>query len=172
MNNDKIKQRAIIIGGLAISAVLVVLIFNQFKTPPVPEVETVPSSSSSQVADVVVPPISIPESVPPTTNGDDKGEEQTIQPDPVKPEPTEDELTDKTQTPDGDKVDLPETPEEEKEQEENPPVPPVDDTPQGGDINDQGQIYLPGFGWIDDDGENVGTEVDGDGDIDKPVGIM
>ena len=171
MNNDKIKQRAIIIGGLAISAVLVVLIFNQFKTPPVPEVETVPSSSSSQVADVVVPPISIPESVPPTTNGDDKGEEQTIQPDPVKPEPTEDELTDKTQTPDGDKVDLPETPEEEKEQEENPPVPPVDDTPQGGDKED-GKIYVPGFGWIEDIGEGEGTTVDGDGDIDKPVGIM
>ena len=171
MNNDKIKQRAIIIGGLAISAVLVVLIFNQFKTPPVPEVETVPSSSSSQVADVVVPPISIPESVPPTTNGDDKGEEQTIQPDPVKPEPTEDELTDKTQTPDGDKVDLPETPEEEKEQEENPPAPPVDDTPQGGDKED-GKIYVPGFGWIEDIGEGEGTTVDGDGDIDKPVGIM
>ena len=157
MKNNSNKKWVIIIGVLLICAVLVGLITEQFKTPPVEDVD-IPNLSSgasdvivdSSEVDIKVPPIETPESEPPTTNGDDEGTEQTIQPDPVKPkEPTESQLKDKTQTPDGEKVDLPKSPDEEKEQEKNPPV---DDTPKGGDINDSGQIFLPGFGWIDDDG--------------------
>ena len=35
----------------------------------------------------------------------------------------------------------------------------------------EGKIYVPGFGWMDDTGE-IGTQVDSDGDINKQVGIM
>lgn len=48
--------------------------------------------------------------------------------------------------------------------------------PKMGDIrtvNGQKQVYFLGFGWIDDNEEpNIGTLVEGDGDINKIVGIM
>lgn len=175
MKNNKTKKWAIVAGGLAISAVLVVLISNQFKTPPIEDVDIPPTSSNTSdiVVDVpditgnnddlVIPPIEIPEKTE-TTNGDDDGTEQTIQPDPVKPNPTEDELKDKTQTPSGEKVDLPKTPEEEKELEENPP--PVDDEPS----NPSGG--LPGFDNVPDMGEGENIYVDGMKENGNKVGIM
>ena len=39
-------------------------------------------------------------------------------------------------------------------------------------ITNDGKIYVPGFGWIDDIGEGQGTAVDGDGDINKQIGNM
>jgi len=37
-------------------------------------------------------------------------------------------------------------------------------TPKSGDKNDKGQVYVPGFGWVDDEGENKGTQVGNDDD--------
>ncbi|TEB10205.1 hypothetical protein Pmgp_02505 [Pelotomaculum propionicicum] len=42
--------------------------------------------------------------------------------------------------------------------------------PKGGERKD-GQVYLPGFGWVTETGGS-GTTVDGDGDINKQVGTM
>jgi len=51
-------------------------------------------------------------------------------------------------------------------------TPKNDNQPQGGETKD-GKIYVPGFGWIDDNGGGgQGTTVDGDGDINKQVGNM
>jgi hypothetical protein len=50
-------------------------------------------------------------------------------------------------------------------------TPKSNDAPQGGDTNN-GKIYVPGFGWIDDVGEGQGTTVDGEGDINKQIGNM
>jgi len=36
-------------------------------------------------------------------------------------------------------------------------TPKSNDEPQGGDTNNQGKTYLPGFGWIENSGENQGT---------------
>ena len=175
MKNNKTKKWAIVAGGLVISAVLIALISVQFKTPPVEDVDIPPING--EVSDVVVekpeddiqvPSIEIPEKEPETTSGDDEGTEQTIQPDPVKPTPTEDELKDKTEKPNGDKVDNTEIPEEELTNPIKPPIkptsPPVEPSnPSGG---------LPGFDNVPDGGPNIGTIVDGEGDIDKQVGTM
>ncbi|MFA9398752.1 MAG: DUF6550 family protein, partial [Clostridiaceae bacterium] len=45
-------------------------------------------------------------------------------------------------------------------------------SPQGGEINEQGQVYMLGFGWIEDSGPNSGQVVTSDGDVNKQVGTM
>lgn len=181
--NDKTKRWLFIAGGLALSAVLVVAIAGQFRTPPIQDVDIPPQRSSSQNVtvdtpdiaekedDIVVPPIQIPEESE-SANGVDKGNEQTIQPDiSEKPTYTEEELKNPDQKPNGDKVTDGDKP-QDHDKVEKPVTPPKrDNQPQGGDKKD-GQIYVPGFGWIDDIGEGQGTVGESDGDINKQVGIM
>lgn len=47
-----------------------------------------------------------------------------------------------------------------------------DKTPQGGETNDKGETYVPGFGWVKDSGANVGEKSDSDGDWNKQIGDM
>lgn len=122
---------------------------------------------------IIVPPIKIPKVQPTNKNGVDKGIEQTIQKDVTKPkEPTKEQLTNPTQKPSGEKVELPPKPVEHEKVEKPIEVPKKNDEPKGGDTNNKGQTYLPGFGWIENSGENQGTKVDGDGDINKQIGNM
>ena len=44
--------------------------------------------------------------------------------------------------------------------------------PQGGSTNEAGQVYVPGFGYIDDPGQAQGGVADSDGDWDKQIGDM
>lgn len=44
--------------------------------------------------------------------------------------------------------------------------------PKAGDKDNTGKVFVPGFGWIKDSGENKGTKSDSDGDWDKQVGKM
>ena len=182
--NEKTKKWLFIAGGLALSAVLVVAITGQFRTPPIQDVDIPPQSSSSQdvVVDtpditekedgITVPPIQIPQESE-SANGVDKGTEQTIQPNTSeKPNYTEEELKNPEQKPNGDKVT-----ENDKLQDhdkvEKPVTPPkTDNQPQGGDVNSKGETYLPGFGWIKNSGENQGIVGESDGDINQQVGIM
>lgn len=47
------------------------------------------------------------------------------------------------------------------------------DEPKAGDKNSEGKIYVPGFGWIDDQGGGTQViETGSDGDVDKQVGSM
>lgn len=180
--NDRLKRWLLIAGGLALSVVLMVAIMSQFKAPPINDLDLPEQNSSTQKVavenpditekenDIKVPPIQIQEESK-TGNGIDKGTEQTIQPDPIKPEYTDEQLKNPDQKPDGEKVT-----EQDKSIEHNkvekPNTPPKSDNqPQGGEKKN-GQIYVPGFGWINDIGEGQGTVVDGEGDINKQVGIM
>ena len=52
------------------------------------------------------------------------------------------------------------------------PAPTQPAEPQGGDTNGQGQVWVPGFGWVTNGGDNQGEIVDSDGDINKQVGDM
>ncbi|GAA0782063.1 DUF6550 family protein [Hathewaya limosa] len=82
---------------------------------------------------------------------------------PKKPEPPKEKpkTTDDTKN----KKKVPTYPEKEvKPQKET--------TPKGGEKNSKGQVYFPGFGWVDDSGANKGENVTSDGDIDKQVGTM
>lgn len=179
------KKWLAVAGGLALCAVLVVLITGQFTKEP-PQEAPLPATSS-QPGDVVVQdpdtsgipesqtpekedegPVMKPEEIPVSTPSSDagggavsSGAEQTIQADPVKPTPSEEELRDPTQKPDGTPVES--TPIPEDHNNVTPPPPPPSTNTGGG---------LPGFDNVPDAGPNQGEYVDGDGDINKQVGIM
>ncbi len=120
-----------------------------------------------------MPEIEIPDMEKADNGAIDTGTEQTIQGDVEKPkEPTEKQLTDPTQKPNGEKVETPPEPVAHDKVEKPTETPKNNDVPQGGDTNNQGKTYLPGFGWIENSGENQGTTVDGDGDINKQIGNM
>lgn len=177
------KKWLTVAGCLAVCAVLVALIGAQFqkeqpKDAPLPQSSaqqsdvTVQTPMPEKENNVVVTPPEIPTEQPVTDNGAvSTGTDQTIQPDPVKSEYTEEQLKDPTQKPNGDKVTEQEKP-VDHDAVEQPKEPPKDDSqPQGGDTQD-GKIYVPGFGWIDDIGEGQGTVGESDGDINKQVGTM
>ncbi|PWL55834.1 MAG: hypothetical protein DBY38_00650 [Clostridium cadaveris] len=51
--------------------------------------------------------------------------------------------------------------------------PQKESSPKGGEKNNKGQVYVPGFGWVNDEGGGgQGTNVTSDGDINKQVGTM
>lgn len=116
---------------------------------------------TEQKDEIKVPPIKIPNTQSTNKNGVDKGAEQTIQKDVEKPkEPTKEQLIDPTKKPNGEKVE--ESPiNVDHEKVEKPVEPPKkNDEPKGGDVNNKGQTYLPGFGWIENSGENQGSKAE------------
>lgn len=50
--------------------------------------------------------------------------------------------------------------------------PPKQTEPKGGDTNSQGQVWVPGFGWVTPGGPNQVIPGESDGDINKQVGNM
>ncbi|MBW4079986.1 DUF6550 family protein [Paenibacillus sp. S150] len=46
------------------------------------------------------------------------------------------------------------------------------DEPKAGAKNNDGKVYVPGFGWIEDQGDNKGSTSESDGDWNKQVGSM
>ena len=183
------KKWLTVAGCLVLCAVLVGLIGMKLQTSS-PKDEPLPSQSAQpsdvtvvapdtekekeKEKDVVVIPPEVPAASQPSGSGAvSSGTEQTIQPDPVKPEsPSEDALKDNTQTPDGKPVTTP--PPAVDHDKVDPPkdTPKPDNQPQGGDTKD-GKIYVPGFGWIEDEGGGgQGTVGESDGDINKQVGTM
>ncbi|NLO86910.1 MAG: hypothetical protein GX096_16000 [Clostridiales bacterium] len=182
--NDKTKKWLTVTGCLALCAVLVVLIGQQFITPK--PVDNPFPPQSSEVSNVTVDPkvpdstekeiiVTPPDTTQPTSSDNgavSSGTEQTIQGDVSKPEYTEEQLTDPSQKPNGEKVTEPPTAVDHNNVEQPKDTPKADNQPQGGDTKD-GKIYVPGFGWITDNGGGgQGTTVDGDGDINKQVGNM
>ena len=95
---------------------------------------------------------------------------QNLQPEVTKPAaPTESQKTDKTQKPNGEKVDNVKAVDHDSVKKPNTTQ---SGEPQGGEKKD-GKVYFPGFGWIEDHGGGgEGKVVDGDGDINKQVGTM
>lgn len=182
--NNKTKKWLTVAGCLVVCAVLVGLIGNQFKTEPLTD-EPLPSQSSQpsdvtvtapdaeKEKDVVVTPPDVPttsqpETLPPQTDLP----EQKIQPDVVKPQtpesPKTEDGTDRTPPVDKDHTFTPESPDApptyKPEETEKKPTPPPS-KPSGGNS-------IPGFDNVPDGGPNQGEYVDGDGDINKQVGIM
>ena len=180
--NPKMKKWLAVAGGLALCAVLVVLIGQRFQTPK--PVDDPLHSQSSEVSDVTVDP-SEPDSTekekevvvtPPDTsqpvsidNGAvSSGTEQTIQGDVSKPEYTEEQIKDPTQKPNGEKVTEPPTAVDHDKVEQ-----PKDNSKQESSSKpSSGGNSIPGFDNVPDGGANHGEVVDGDGDINKQVGIM
>lgn len=179
--NPKMKKWLAVAGGLALCAVLVVLIVQRFQTPE-PVDDPVPSQSS-EVSDVTVDPnepdstekekevvVTPPDTSQPvsTDNGAvSSGTEQTIQGDVSKPEYTEEQLQDPTQKPNGEKVTEPPTAVEHDTVEQPKETPKSESTwkPSGGNS-------IPGFDNVPNLGENQVIEGKSDGDINKQVGTM
>lgn len=179
------KKWLAVAGGLALCAVLVVLITGQFTKEP-PQEAPLPATSS-QPGDVVVrdpdtsgipesqtpekedeEPVMKPEQIPVSSPSSDagggavsSGTEQTIQADPVKPTPSEEELKDPTQKPDGTPVQGTPTPEDHNNV--TPPPPPPSTNTGGG---------LPGFDNVPDAGPNQVTEAEDMYENGNKIGIM
>lgn len=175
---ENTKKWLTVAGCLVVCAILVAVIASSFSKDKVTD-DLLPPSSSQQ-GDVVVDPDS--STPPPAESGDDQkpgdnvtvnpetpdastntddgngadftGTEQTIQPDPVKPEYTEDELKDPTKTPDGTPVEG--TPEPQDHNNVTPP-------PEQPSTNTSGG--LPGFDNVPNAGANQGGSIDSDGDM-------
>ena len=166
---EKTKRIILIAAGVLLCAVLVVGIVSRLAAVPMPIDPAIPDDVPDTKDPVVN--ISDPEvKVDIKTDGDhhdlgndadSSGTEQTIQPDPVKPEYTEDELKDPTKTPDGTPVEG--TPEPQDHNNVTPP-------PEQPSTNTSGG--LPGFDNVPNAGANQGGSIDSDGDINTQVGIM
>lgn len=98
--------------------------------------------------------------------------EQAVQPAPEKPTaPPEEVLKNPTQKPDGESVEgtLEAMPHEEVVQPSEAPTQAGE--PQYGDTQN-GKIYVPGFGWIDEIGEGQGTVAEDMYENGNKIGIM
>lgn len=193
---EKTKRYLAIGGGAVICIGLVAAISLQFGKMPAGE-DTLPEESSA-VTEIVVDPgeVQIEESdssadlvIKPETGTEPEPEEsappvdsrpaqtdqteQSIQPDVTKPEePSEDVLTDPTQMPDGTKVETPPTPVEHEDVVMPTEPTPTPGEPQAGDTQN-GQIYVPGFGWIENHGGgSSGTTLDDMYENGNKIGIM
>lgn len=172
---DKVKKNLTIAGLGMVCVVLIIAITSQYKPEAPKEVSVQPSSTVSDEVnpadvipspstEVIVPSINPAESsAPPAGGGDSTGTEQSIQAEVIKPtEPPQEVKTDPSKTPDGQKVDKVKPVEHDKVAKPENPTPA--DTPKSGDKKD-GKIYVPGFGWIDDNGGGgSGTMVGNPGD--------
>ena len=116
--------------------------------------------------DVNVPSLT-PEQSDPGQGANSNGTEQTIQADPVKPDaPEKPESPSGTATlPDDHKAEDVPTSERKTEDEPHPTYPeqptskPAESQPAAGSTNSSGQVYVPGFGYVDSSGDN--TVIDG-----------
>ena len=193
---DKTKRYLAIGGGAVICIGLIAAISLQFGKIPTGE-DTLPEESSA-VTEIVVEPgeVQIEESdssadlvIKPETGTETELEEtappvdsrpaqtdqteQSIQPDVTKPEePSEDVLTDPTQMPDGTKVETPPTPVGHDEVVTPTEPEPAPGEPQAGDTQN-GQIYIPGFGWVQNNGGGgSGTVAEDMYENGNKIGIM
>lgn len=157
---------------LVLCVALVVLIVGKFARPPVVD-EPLPSVTPS-ASTVTVPPISpvptpspIPSEGPPeptptsTAQDVDVPEpsevQQQIQSTPsIPPDPDPSQLTDPAVKPDGTKVEGTPDPVDHDAVPTPSSVPPASSTvttPPSDGADHTGQIFVPGFGWIEDDGK-------------------
>lgn len=177
--SDKTKRRLVVGISLAACVVLVVLIGSRFITEPQTD-DPIPSQSSEpsdvtvdtdteKKSEVVVSTPDISDAAGTDSSisvggGDDSGTEQTIQSDVTKPEYSDEQLTNPSQKPNGESATTP-----------TPSSGNTDTSPsKGTSSNDSGKSSggLPGFDNVPNLGENQGGTIDGDGDINKQIGIM
>ena len=195
--DDKQKKWMIIGGAVIVCMILVILIAGQFKSEPATAVQETTQADQTTVAE---PMIESSEAVRETVKVETKAETtaaptkdqtdetvQQIQPEVTKPaKPKDEDRHDPAKKPNGEtgtptnpvvaeQQPIPETEPPvvtEPQPVEQPTEPPTEAPTEATESAPQeGKIYVPGFGWMDDTGE-IGTQVDSDGDINKQVGIM
>ncbi len=189
---DKTKKRIILAGLGIVSIALVIAIASQFKTevPRDAEILATPAVSREVTPSVSVPPSSAETTNAPTVSakpieptdtpaviegadtGKSTGTEQSIQAEPTKPPVPTDPPKSKTETSSPPKETVTKEPSKAAEHKTEDKVKTTTQAPTNGEKKD-GKIYVPGFGWIEDEGGGVEQSViDGEGDINKQVGEM
>jgi len=171
---EKAKKRLTLAGLGIVCVILVIAIASQFTAKAPQEADVQPSSAvledvnpttssvePSKAPEVSVQPIDPTEaSAQSPDTGDSTGTEQSIQAEVTKPtEPPQEVLTDPSKTPDRQKVDKVTPVDHDKVTK--PESTPSAGTPKAGDKNGKGQIWFPGFGWVDDEGGGVEQEIIG-----------
>lgn len=162
--DDKTKRKIILAGGVIISIMLIAMIGSQFQNSNTSNLKT--SNKENQASNVTVDSAGKEEikvedieitGQELTDNGSiDTGTEQKIQGDvSEKTDYTQKQLTDSTKKPNGDKVESTTSVEHNSVANQQTPYKETD-TVQGGTTNSKGQTYLPGFGWVENSGENQG----------------
>ncbi|WP_026893354.1 DUF6550 family protein [Lacrimispora aerotolerans] len=173
--SDRKKKWGIVTGISFMCIILVIAIVSRFKTETLVEAEATtaalktttdsPTISTLRVTgeetttpvttqEVSVQPIASTEAgIQNMDTGDSSGTEQSIQPEVTKPaEPIEEAKKDPTKTPSGEKVTTAVQAEENKVQSTTAP------TQSPSENNHEGEIYVPGFGWVEDNGGGVSQE--------------
>ncbi len=189
---DTTKKKLLIAVGTLSCAALAAGIIAGFGGQPIGDDPLL----NTEDTDPVTPVVDIQEPAKPTVNvklhtdydvgttsnpgaeADSSGTEQTIQADPVKPEAPE-----PPEAPTGAAQPEPEhagddIPAAERNQEtppayeETPTVTPSNTEPPAGSTNDAGQVYVPGFGYVDNSGANEGGTLDDMYENGNKIGTM
>ncbi len=176
--SDRKKKRGIVTGISIMCIILVFAIVSRFKTETLIEAEATtaalvtttdtPTISTLSVTgeetatsvttqEVSVQPITSTEAeIQNMDTGDSSGIEQSIQPEVTKPaEPLEEAKKDPTKTPSGEKVT---TAVQAKESEVQSTTAPTQTSSSESQDNHEGEIYVPGFGCVEDNGGGVSQE--------------
>ncbi len=174
--SDRKKKWGIVTGISVMCIILVIAIVSRFKKETLIEAEATTAamitttdsptiSTLSVTGEETTTPVTTQEvSVQPTSTeaeiqnmdtGDSSGTEQSIQPEVTKPaEPLEEAKKDPTKTPSGEKVTTAVQAEENKAQSTTAPT----QSSSESENNHEGEIYVPGFGWVEDNGGGVSQE--------------
>ena len=174
--SDRKKKWGIVTGISFMCIILVIAIVSRFKTETLVEAEETTAalitttdsptiSTLSVTGEETTSPVTTQEvSVQPTSTeaeiqnmdtGDSSGTEQSIQPEVTKPaEPLEEAKKDPTKTPSGEKATTAVQAEENKVQSTTAPT----QSSSESENNHEGEIYVPGFGWVEDNGGGVSQE--------------
>lgn len=175
--SDRKKKWGIVTGISFMCIILVIAIVSRFKTETLVEAEATtaalitttdsPTISTLSVTgeETTTPVITQEVSVQPTPTeagiqnmdtSDSSGTEQSIQPEVTKPaEPLEEAKKDPTKTPSGEKVT---TAVQTEESEVQSTTAPTQTSLSESEDNHEGEIYVPGFGWVEDNGGGVSQE--------------
>jgi len=174
--SDRKKKWGIVTGISFMCIILVIAIVSRFKTETLVEAEETTAalitttdsptiSTLSVTGEETTSPVTTQEvSVQPTSTeaeiqnmdtGDSSGTEQSIQPEVTKPvETIEEAKKDPTKTPSGEKATTAVQAEENKVQSTTAPT----QSSSESENNHEGEIYVPGFGWVEDNGGGVSQE--------------
>lgn len=107
----------------------------------------------------------------PTIKGDTASNTEDSASDDEHQKPDNAELTDKSKTPTySEKQTEPQKKEEVDKEEAKSEE--TKSEPQSGTTNEEGQVYVPGFGYITSSGENDAGTFDSEGSLDEQVGTM
>lgn len=183
---EKTKRTALIAAGVLLCAVLAVGIAGRFATRPAADDPTISDDvqeTKEPIVKVNEPEVKIEgnaethaEKADPGKDAVSSGTEQTIQGTPTKPDAPE-----KPEAPG--QVQKNHTAEDVPEADRNKETPPTyqpeqtevksqPTEPAGGSTNEAGQVYIPGFGYVDYAGDNVVIKDDSMYENGNKIGIM